>query len=279
MLLTGFLATGAVWFDFAPPHVILALVIMVGFHSFITLSVPMGVPIEWNIMMVYGGFVLFGAHWDVSPLAIESHLLVAALVVSLLVIPTFGNIFPAWISFLLGMRFYAGNWAYSVWLFRDNAEEKIADHVTTVSKIPMQQLSPLYDAPTIEMIMNRVVSFRLMHLHGRVLHDAIPLAVNDIDRYTWRDGELVCGVTVGWNFGDGHLHNEHLLRALQRRCQWDSGDVRVIYVDPQPIFRPHLDWRIVDAKDGQLNSGRVAVRDLVDRQPFLTEPIHGPANT
>jgi hypothetical protein len=230
-------------------------------------------------MMVYGGFVLFGAHWSVSPVAIESGLLTASLVVMLLILPLLGNLFPAWISFLFGMRFYAGNWAYSVWLFRDNAEENIAEHVTTTSAIPMRQLSPLYEPSTIEMLMSRVISFRLMHLHGRVLHDVLPLAVDDIDRYTWRDGELVCGVVVGWNFGDGHLHNEHLLRALQRRCEWESGEVRVIYVDPQPIGRPHLDWRIVDAKDGQLRSGRVAVRDLVNRQPFLTESFHGRADT
>ena len=193
----------------------------------------------------------------------------------LLMVPLLGNLFPAWISFLLGMRFYAGNWAYSVWLFRDDAEQKIADHVTTSSAIPMQQLCLLYEPQTIEMIMNRVISFRMMHLHGRVLHDVLPVAVDEIDRYTWRDGELVCGITVGWNFGDGHLHNEHLLRALQRRCEWDSGELRVIFVDPQPIFRPHLNWRVWDAKDGLRDSGRVSVKDLTERQPYPQEPIHG----
>jgi hypothetical protein len=34
-----------------------ALVVMVVFHTFITSSIPMGVPIEWNVIMVYGGFV------------------------------------------------------------------------------------------------------------------------------------------------------------------------------------------------------------------------------
>lgn len=270
LLILGFVGFGPIIAGWAPATVVLGLVIMVGFHSFITLCVPMGVPIEWNVMMVYGGFVLFGAHPGVSPLSIEQPLLIAFLLVSLLLIPLFGNLFPAWISFLLGMRFYAGNWAYSVWLFRDDAEDRIAEKITTTSAIPSRQLGLMYDQTTIEKIMSRVISFRLMHLHGRVLHNVVPKAVDNIDRYTWRDGELVCGVVVGWNFGDGHLHNEHLLRAMQRRCDWESGQVRVIFVDPQPIFRPHLDWRICDAKDGQLDQGRVLVQDLVDRQPYPT---------
>lgn len=274
VLMLGFLAADNVWLGLGSPTTLIALVVMLGFHSFITLNVPMGVPVEWNVIMVFGGFVLFGGHAAVSPFSIQSGLLIGLLLIALLVVPALGNLFPKWISFLLGMRFYAGNWKYSVWLFRDDAEIKIADHVTTTSPVLPRQLGLLYDDKTVEAVLCRVQSFRLMHVHGRVLHDLIPKAVDDIDRYTWRDGELICGVVAGWNFGDGHLHNEHLLRALQKRCQWDSGDVRVIMVDPQPIFRPHLDWKIWDAKDGQLESGRTAVDDLMDRQPYPTEPIH-----
>jgi hypothetical protein len=274
VLMLGFLFADNVWFDLASPTTLIALIVMLGFHSFITLNVPMGVPVEWNVMMVYGGFVLFGAHAAVSPFAIQSGLLIVLLLLALLVMPLLGNLFPAWISFLLGMRFYAGNWKYSIWLFRDDAEFKIADHVTTTSPVLPDQLGLLYDAKTVEAVLSRVQSFRLMHMHGRVLHDLIPKAVDDIDRYTWRDGELVCGVVVGWNFGDGHLHNQHLLRSLQARCQWKSGDVRVIFVDPQPIFRPHLDWQIWDARDGELAHGRTMVDDLVDRQPYPLEPVN-----
>ena len=32
----------------------LALGVMLVFHLFITSSIPMGVPIEWNVIMVYG---------------------------------------------------------------------------------------------------------------------------------------------------------------------------------------------------------------------------------
>ena len=46
-----------------PP--VVAIVLMLMLHGFITSNVPMGVPIEWNVMVVYGGFALFWAHPDV----------------------------------------------------------------------------------------------------------------------------------------------------------------------------------------------------------------------
>lgn len=47
-----------------PP--VVAIVLMLLLHGYITSNVPMGVPIEWNVMVVYGGFALFWAHPDVS---------------------------------------------------------------------------------------------------------------------------------------------------------------------------------------------------------------------
>ena len=39
--------------------------------------------------------------------------------------PLLGNLFPGRVSFLLAMRYYAGNWAYSVWLFRGESYRKL----------------------------------------------------------------------------------------------------------------------------------------------------------
>ena len=256
------------------PATVIGLFIMLGFHTFITSHIPMGVPIEWNFMMVYGGFVLFGAQSAVSPFVAMSPLLVVMLVVALLVVPLIGNLFPEWVSFLLAMRFYAGNWAYSIWLFKDDAEQQITEHIKTSAPLLPKQLSLLYDDKTIDGILSRVISFRLMHVHGRALHSILPKAVDHIDDYVWRDGELVAGVVLGWNFGDGHIHNEFLLQAMQKRCNWESGEVRAIFVDPQPLARPYHNWRIFDAKDGLIDSGRITVDELIARQPFPQKPIY-----
>src|SRR4051812_21854120 len=44
---------------------VVGLVLMLALHGFITSNVPMGVPLEWNVMMVYGGFFLFWKHADI----------------------------------------------------------------------------------------------------------------------------------------------------------------------------------------------------------------------
>ncbi len=248
-----------------------ALVAMLLFHLFITGNIPMGVPIEWNVIMVYGAFVLFGAHADVSLLTLQSPLLIAALATGLLLVPLIGNFFPQYVSFLLSMRYYAGNWAYSVWLFKKGTEEKLDDHLVKTSKTLMKQLAPFYDPLTAESLVSKVTGFRMMHLHGRALQLLVPRAVENIDDYIWRDGELVAGVALGWNFGDGHLHHELLLEAIQKRCQFEPGDVRCIFVESQPMARPHLDWRIADAAEGQLDSGRIQISELRKLQPYPVE--------
>lgn len=246
----------------------IGLIIMLGFHIYITSSVPMGVPLEWNVIMTYGAFVLFGHHASVPLFDIQSPILISILFTSLFIIPLIGNFFPKYISFLLSMRYYAGNWAYSIWLFKNDTENKLDQHLIKSSKTVMQQLGLFYGEKSAELLVSKVQAFRSMHLHGRALQILVPKAVKNIEEYVWRDGELVAGVALGWNFGEGHLHDEQLLKSIQKRCNYDSGELRCIFVESQPMMQPYLDWRIVDAKDGQLKSGRLKIDALLKLQPF-----------
>jgi len=100
-------------------------VLMLMLHSYITSNVPMGVPLEWNVAVVYGGFALFWAHPDVSLLTLGPTWVAAFVVTFTLVLPILGNLRPDLISFLLSMRYYAGNWACSVWFIRKDAVKKL----------------------------------------------------------------------------------------------------------------------------------------------------------
>jgi hypothetical protein len=245
----------------------IGLAVMLGFHVFITSHVPMGVPIEWNVLMVYGAFVLFGHHAEIRALDVHSLPLVLYLVGALLVVPLVGNLFPRRVSFLPSMRYYAGNWAYGVWLFRGDSSRKL-DALVKSAPLVSEQLRRLYDERVTVATLSKVLAFRAMHLHGRALRELIPRAVDDVDAYEWLDGELVAGVVLGWNFGDGHLHDERLLEKVQAQCGFDEGELRCIFVESQPMFRPHLEWRIVDAKRGELDRGRIGVDSLLDGQPW-----------
>jgi hypothetical protein len=250
---------------------VVGIVLMLGLHAFITSNVPMGVPIEWNVMVVYGGFALFWAHPDVPITALGSPALAAFLGVMLVGLPLFGNLFPARLSFLLSMRYYAGNWAYSVWLFRGESHKKL-ERLKASTRWAYDQLARFYDHPTTIGLISAVMGFRLMHLHGRALPVLVPRAVQRFEDYEWMDGELVAGLALGWNFGEGHLHQEQLLATIQAQCGFEEGELRCIFVESQPLGRSTLAYRIADAKTGTIERGNLAVSDLRARQPWSVAP-------
>ncbi|MGZ3456144.1 MAG: DUF3556 domain-containing protein [Polyangiales bacterium] len=245
---------------------VLAIVLMLFLHGYITSNVPMGVPLEWNVIVTYSGFALFWAHPEVSLRTIPPPL-AAFLLVMLVAIPLLGNLFPRWISFLLAMRYYAGNWAYSVWLFRGDSYRKLA-RLKTSSPWIYDQLARFYDPATSVGLLGKVIGFRMMHLHGRALPILVPRAVDRLEDYEWLDGELVAGLVLGWNFGEGHLHQEQLLESVQAQCGFEEGELRCIFVESQPLGGATLAWRIADAKVGSIEKGELSVAELRSRQPW-----------
>lgn len=243
------------------------LTLMVALHVYITSNVPMGVPLEWNVMVVYGGFALFAAHPSITIAQVGLGPTAAVLALALVVAPLVGNLWPHALSFLLSMRFYAGNWAYSVWLFRGDSYRKL-DRLTTSAPWVHDQLARFYDRATAVGLVGKVMGFRLMHLHGRALPLLVPRAIDRLDDHEWVDGEIVAGLVLGWNFGDGHLHDERLLRAIQPTCGFEPGELRCIFVEAQPLGRRTQAYRIVDAATGELEAGRLAVDELRARQPW-----------
>jgi hypothetical protein len=244
------------------------LVLMVMLHVYITAHVPMGVPLEWNFMTVYGGFFLFGANAGRSVLDLSSPLLAAFLGVAVVLIPLVGNVFPSRVSFLLAMRYYAGNWPFSIWLFKGESYRKLDTHLTKTSPWIYDQLGGFYDRSTAVGMVGRVLGFRSMHLHGRALQQLVPKMVDRLEDYEYLDGELVAGLVLGWNFGDGHLHSESLLAAVQKQCGFEEGELRCLFVEAQPLFRPKLRYRIADAKTGLRESGDVDVNQLRGLLPW-----------
>lgn len=259
---------------------------MVIFHLNILSNLPMGVPLEWNVFFIFSLFYLFGHYGAIRATDLRSPLLLALIAIAVAIVIV-GNLFPEKISFLPAMRYYAGNWATSTWCFRAGVEDKIEADVVKSSALVVNQLTKLYGAATAEVMSDKVGAFRAMHTHGRALNGLLPRAIGNEADYRVRDGEIVAGPLVGWNFGEGHLHNEQLLEALQRRCNFEDGDVRVIVLEGQPIHIQKQWYRIVDAKNGLIESGYVDVSEMLTRQPWpepgdefpvhvTTEPVvHG----
>jgi len=246
---------------------------MVVFHVHILSTFPLAVPLEWNVFMIFGILFLFGHYGDVPWSTIDNPLVIAILALLCVGIPTVGNFRPELISFLPSMRYYAGNWAKSQWLFKKetDAEKTLDRKVKKVAPIVVEQLRDRYDDDLVEVLVFKGLAFRSMHSHGRALNGLLPRAVDDVDAYDVRDGEIVAGVVLGYNFGDGHFHDEGLLGAVQERCRYEPGDLRVIMLESQPAHVQRQRYRIYDAGDGLIEEGTVDVADMIGRQPWLDE--------
>jgi len=255
----------------------IAAFIMLCFHFGILSSIPMGVPLEWNVFMMFSVLALFVGHADVglgdmtTPLPVLLFVVVAGTVV-------IGNLFPRKVSFLPGMRYYAGNWDTGLWCVKPSAAEKIEKHIVSIASMPQAQMERYYGSPeTAQMYLYMGYAFRSFNTHGRAMftlaHRA--MAGHNEDDYVLTDGERICSTAIGWNFGDGHMHNEQLIEALQERCHFEPGEIRILLLDAQPIHKQRQEYRLVDPATGEFERGYVKVADMVTRQPWDdTVPVH-----
>src|SRR3954451_4476711 len=249
----------------------LAVAGMVIFHAHILSTFPLAVALEWNVFMIFGLLFLFGHYGAVPWSTVEDPLLLAVLAVTCVGLPLLGHFRPDLVSFLPSMRYYAGNWATSQWLFRrdSGSEAKLDAHLVKAAPIVGEQLAKHYEPDLIEVLLYKGLAFRSMHSHGRALNALTMRATDDVEEYEVREGELVAGVVLGYNFGDGHFHDHRLLAAVQERCDFAPGEVRVVTLESQPAHVPRQRYRIWDAADGLVEEGYVDVREMVRRQPWL----------
>jgi hypothetical protein len=269
---------GLLLFSGTPALTATMLVVMACFHGFIAINNPSGMPIEWNILMIYGGVFLFGAYpaaeAAASPLALLSAPgLAAFLFFWLVVVPCYGNFVPARVSFLLAMRYYAGNWAYNIWLVRKGSAVKFNTLVKAAGTFREQLEKLLGDPVAADVAITLSMSHRFMHFEGRPLLEALPQAVGDIEDYEWMEGEVLGGMVLGWNFGDGHLNGRQLLAAVQAQCGFEPGEVRVVMIESQPLFGRGMRWQVVDAASGIVARGETVLAPMRAVQPWPTGPF------
>ena len=256
----------------------IAAFVMIVFHLNILLAFPMGVPLEWNVFMIFGVLWLFVAHAQLGLSNVTNPVPVAVLFAVIAGTVVIGNLFPRKVSFLPGMRYYAGNWDTTVWCVKPSVDEKFRTGSRALGPMQHLQLERLYKTKEETLVpIHLAYAFRGMNTHGRALFTLVhrALAGSDEDDYNLCEGEVLCAMVLGWNFGDGHMHNECLIDALQQRCGFEPGDVRVVILDAQPIHIQRQEYRLVDAATGEFERGYVEVDDMVTTQPWADDlPVH-----
>jgi uncharacterized membrane protein YkgB len=249
-----------------------AAAVMVCFHLFIISTFPLAVPVEWNVLFAYVTVFLFVgfpnwngyAVWDMS-----SPWLTIALLIGLCFFPVLGNLRPDLVSFLPAMRQYAGNWASAVWTFTPGAEQKLNRVTRSAPNTVDQYINFGWDPVAAEVFTQQVTAWRAMHSQGRGLYSVLLKNLPDIDIRTVREGEMSCNTIIGFNFGDGHLHNEDLIRAIQSEAQFEPGEFVIAWVESQPIHKKTQEYKVIDAALGVIERGTWNVADLVEEQPWL----------
>lgn len=238
-------------------------------HLFIISNMPIAAVFEWNILSMYCGIFLFWHHPEVSLFEVGSVPMAIYLVIACLIVPLIGNLVPRATSFLLAMRYYAGNWAWNAWLFHKDSYDKL-DKLKRIAPLLFQQQQKFLPAAEAVEADAGFMAFRTLHLQGRVLGWKLPQLIGDrpFQEFQYCDGVTVAISCIGWDFGEGHMADEKLIRAIQKECQFEEGEVRVLCVEAQPLLGSTLHWRVNDAKTGLIEEGHVDLKDLAKRKPW-----------
>ncbi|MGH3960956.1 DUF3556 domain-containing protein [Mycobacterium sp.] len=243
-------------------------------HVFIISVFPLAVPLEWNVVFIYAAAFLFLGFpaWDGYGVTdMSPPWLVLVIAAALLFLPVLGNIRPDKVSFLWSFRQYAGNWACSLWTFAPGAEEKL-DRITKPTRNLVDQFAQVgYEPPWNEATLQRTLGFRSLNPQGRGEFSVLISRLADIETRTIREGEFHCGPTIGFSFGEGHLHNEGLIRALQSRVGYAPGECVVVCVESEAVGSGIQHYRLVDAALGELERGTWNVAEAADAQPWLPD--------
>jgi len=253
---------------------LVAVACMVLFHLFITQTFPLAVPLEWNILFAYIAIFLFAGHQAADGFGVMdfSHgWMLPVVLVALLFFPVLGNLRPDLVSFLPSLRQYAGNWASAVWAMQPGTEARFNE----LPKGANNQIDQLIDGMGMppdfaEMTLQLSLGWRSMHSQGRGIFSVLQNYLGaEYDNYSLREGEFCCNSIIGWNFGDGHLHDDQLIEAMQRRLHFAPGEFVVVWVESQPMHKKYQEYYVMDAALGIVERGRWNVRDAVKEQPWL----------
>lgn len=243
-------------------------------HTFIISTFPLAVPLEWNVFFMFCAAFLFAGFHASDGYGVQDMnpgLLAIVLVAGLFPI-VLGALRPEYVSFLVGMKQYAGNWAAATFSLRNKEiEDRINQRIVKAADNQIDQIEPLFGKEISEIFIQKAVAFRMMHPMGRMHISGLMCHVDSLDNRIQREGEFLSNVLTGWNFGDGHCLDERLISAWQERCQYEPGDVIAVFTESQPAFSKKVQYRVIDAALGCVEKGWYHNDDAYNTQPWLPD--------
>ncbi len=201
---------------------------------------------------------------------LDNPLLIAMIAVACVGLPLLGSLRPDKVSFLPSMRYYAGNWATTQWLFRkgSGAERRLDERIAKPARLVGEQVAKIYDDPELaEYLLNKGLAFRAMHSHGRALNALLPHAVDDVEAYDCARGRADLQRRQRLELRRRPLPRAAAARggagALRVRAGRGAGD-RAGVRAAAGAERGRQRYRIHDAATGLVEEGSIAVADMVE---------------
>jgi hypothetical protein len=245
---------------------------MICYHLFIASTFPIAVPLEWNVAFMFVTAFLFIGHPNHAGFGLGdmNPILLALTAGALLFFPILGEVRPDLVSFLPSLRQYSGNGATAMWAFAPGCEEKVDAGVKKSALMQKSQLAAMFGDDQAEVALYQLLGWRSLHSQARGLNSVMMCHLgSDIDHYTLREAEFSCNAVVGWNFGDGHLHDDFLLDAMQKRCNFGPGEFTVVWVESEPFLDGRQRYFVWDSGAGIVERGSWSVAEAVEEQPWL----------
>ena len=250
-----------------------AVVLMVGFHLFIISTFPLAVPLEWNVVFAYTTIFLFlgfpnwngYAPWNMSPPWLAARHRRRAAVLPGAGQPATGQgVLPAFAAAVRGQLGLRG-----VGVRAGRRGEAGPGHpLDTEPGRPVHRRSATSRNGPRSPRSGRSRGAR-MHSQGRGLFSLLLTHLPDIDTRTVREGEFICNSLIGFNFGDGHLHNADMIRAVQREAAFEPGECVIAWVESEAFGSGVQHYQLIDAALGVIERGTWKVADAVAEQPWL----------
>lgn len=119
--------------------------------------------------------------------------------------------------------------------------------------------------------MQRFIGFRSFYPQGRGHFSVLLSRLKDIEARKVREGEFNCGSLIGFSFGEGHLHDEGMMRAVQNRVGYEPGEVVVSYIESEAFGSGVQHYKLIDLALGVIERGTFKVDDAAAAQPWLPD--------
>ncbi len=254
--------------------VTIATLLMIGFCFFIISTFPLAVPLEWNLLFAMTASIFFLGYPNQAGFSVfdMSHAWMPFAVVAIHVfLVIFGSIRPDKVSFLASLRQYEGNWASGIWAIVPEAEKKL-HKVYRPTKDQIDQFQAMgLPYPLAEAFLQMTIGWRSLHSQSKGLYSVLLTDVPDIDHRRVREAEFACNAMIGFNFGEGHFHNEELIAAIQEQAGFEPGELLVAWCESEPLWHGYHEYKLIDAALGVVERGKFRVKDTVAQQPWLAD--------